>query len=103
MKVLATTAWDVTPARVPDFLANCGRAAEIHRRLGAEAVHLIQSMAGPVPALTYAMVFPDGATYGAFIDAISADEEWLAFWAEASAGERYATMVSQSVGTDLFS
>ena len=103
MKVLATTAWDETPARVPDFLAKCGRAAEIHRRLGAEAVHLIQSMAGPVPGLTYALVFPDGATYGAFIDAISTDEEWLALWAEASAGERYATIVSQSVGTDLFS
>jgi hypothetical protein len=60
-------------------------------------------MAGPVPALTYALMFPDGATYGAFIDTISTDEEWLAFWAEASAGERYATIVSQSVGTDLFS
>ena len=103
MKVLATTSWDVTPARVPDFLANCGRTAEIHRRLGAEAVHLIQSVAGPVPALTYALVFPDGATYGAFIDAISADEEWLTLWAEVAAGERYATIVAQSVGTDLFS
>ena len=97
-----TTAWDLTPARVPDFLTNCGRAAEIHRRLGAEAVHLIQSMAGPVPALTYALVFPDGATCGAFIDTISADEEWLTLWAEVAAGERYATIVAQSVGTDLF-
>jgi hypothetical protein len=47
-------------------------------------------------------VFPDGATYGAFIDAISADEEWLTLWAEVAAGERYATIVAQSVGTDLF-
>ena len=103
MKVLHTTAWDVSPARLGDFLANAQRASEIHQRLGAEATHLIQSMAGPAPAMTYAMVFPDGAAYGAFIDAINTDEEWLALLAEAFSGERYATILSQSLGTDLFS
>ena len=103
MKVLATTAWDVTPARVLDFVANCQRGAEIHRRLGVEVVHLVQSLAGPAPVFTYAMVFPDGAAYGAFLDAIRTDEEWLALWADVFSGEQYATVIAQSLGTDLFS
>jgi|TARA_B110001454_G_C12530535_1_gene355032 hypothetical protein len=33
-------------------------------------------------------VFPDGATYGAFLDAIRTDEEWLALWADVFSGEQ---------------
>jgi hypothetical protein len=49
------------------------------------------------------MVFPDGAAYGAFLDAIRTDEEWLALWADVFSGEQYATVIAQSLGTDLFS
>ncbi|MCH2416536.1 MAG: hypothetical protein MK195_07215 [Acidimicrobiales bacterium] len=101
MQIIATTAWDVKPTHFVEFMANCLKAKEIHERLGAEQVRLVQSMAGPTPGLVYALIFPDGAAFGSFIDAIRTDEEWLAFWAEA-AGD-YATIISQSVGTDLLS
>jgi len=39
--------------------------------IGAHLVcSLVQSMAGPTPGLVYALIFPDGAAFGSFIDAI---------------------------------
>ena len=102
MQIIATTTWDVQPAHFVEFMANCLKAKEIHERLGAELVRLVQSMAGPTPGLMYAMIFSNGAAFGSFIDATTTDEEWLAFWAEASQGN-YATIISQSVGQDLLS
>ena len=52
--------------------------------------------------MTYAMVFPDGETFGKFMDSMPADPEWVAFMAAASA-DPSAKMVSQSFGQDLMS
>ena len=102
MKVVHTTAWDVRPGKVAEFMANCQQASEIQRRHGVEAIHLVQSFAGPLPVMTYAMVFPDGETFGKFMDSMPADPEWVAFMAAASA-DPSAKMVSQSLGQDLMS
>jgi hypothetical protein len=102
MKVVHTTAWDVQPGKVAEFMVNCHQAAEIQRRHGVEEIRLVQSFAGPLPVMTYAMIFPDGETFGKFMDNFPADPEWLALMAAASA-DPSAKIVSQSFGPDLMS
>ncbi len=102
MKVIHTTAWDVQPGQLAVFLQNCHEAAQIQRQHGVEEVRLVQSFAGPLPVMTYAMIFPDGETFGKFMDSMPADPAWVAFMAAASANPS-AKMVSQSFGQDLMS
>ena len=102
MKVVHTTAWDVQPGKVAEFIVNCHQAAEIQRRHGVEEIRLIQSFAGPLPVMTYVMIFSFVETFGKFMDGVPADPEWVAFMAAASVNPS-AKMVSQSFGQDLMS
>lgn len=96
--VTSVVTWVPNPGKAAEFLANAATAKGIHERLGAD-VMLAQTQTGGVPmSLVYMLSFESGSAYGAFIDAVNADEEWLQFWASVATDPS-----GQMVGSALYS
>ncbi|HJL89797.1 MAG TPA: hypothetical protein QF905_05630 [Acidimicrobiales bacterium] len=102
MMFVGRTVWEVNQGREGDFIGVCRRSTEIHKRLGAVNVALIAHSTGPGHLMTYVLTFENGAGYGAFVDALASDSEWLALGREFVA-DPPARIVSSDTGTNLLS
>ncbi|HJL83017.1 MAG TPA: hypothetical protein QGF43_03795 [Acidimicrobiales bacterium] len=102
MKHLTQTTWEVAQGREGDFIKVCRRSTQIHQRLGAEKVLLLNNVAGPGHTMTYVCSFPDAVALGAFLEALPSDDDWRALGGE-FVSDPPARMVSQHITQDLFS
>jgi len=85
---------------VDTFVGQVSKAKAIHERLGA-TVNVAQTVVGgEAMTIVYMMTFDSGAAYGAFMDALGADNEWQTFWADAVASGS-AEMVSTGLYTSI--
>jgi hypothetical protein len=98
-QVLATTYWNVVPGKDLEFIETCKRGKKIHLRLGASNAMLQRVSVGVNSGqYIYNMVFESGAAYGAFMDTVSTDSEWMALWAEA-VKQQFATPTGNRLST----
>ena len=102
MAVSTVTIWQASPGRTGDFLATAAKAKGIHQRLGG-TVRLRQITVGGPNSLhfVYTIEHKDMAAYASFSDKSNADAEWLALIAGAMTADPSATLVSQSLTTDV--
>ena len=99
-QVSQVASWRPNPHKLDAFIGQVAKAKAIHERLGA-AVNVAQTqVGGDAMTIVYMLTFESGATYGAFIDALSDDSEWQSFWAEAVASAS-AELVSTGLYTAI--
>ena len=102
MAVTSVTIWATRPGRAIDFVASAAQAKAIHERLGGK-VRLMQiTFGGPTSQqFVYTVEVPDMTAFAAFSDKMNGDAEWNTFWTAANNPDPTATLVSQSLLTDL--
>ena len=85
-----------------EFLASAAKAKAIHERLGGK-VRLRQIVFGGPSSqqFAYTIEYADMKAFAAFSDKMQSDPEWLAFWTAANNTDPTATLVSQSLATDV--
>ena len=86
-----------------DLLDAMGVAKVIHERLGGAVAVWAAAAGGDDPtAITYAITHENMAAYGAFADAMAADEEWIAFMGAAQGNaDPVADLLSTSIGISI--
>jgi hypothetical protein len=83
MGVLLATQWAARPGRLTDFMGKVAQSVPHMERLGGSP-RTMQCLLGahPMTALI-TTAFADMDAYGAYADAIAADDQWQSFWADA--------------------
>jgi|TARA_Y100000310_G_scaffold145493_1_gene144818 hypothetical protein len=102
MMYVSRHVWEVHQGREGDFIGICGRASEIHKRLGATNSALVDHNTGPGHLMTYVLHFENAAGYGTFVDALTSDTEWTTLGQEFVA-DPPARLISSDTGLNLFS
>ncbi len=102
MAVSQVSIWSVHPGKLPDTVATAAKSKVIHERLGAK-VRLRQIVYGGPNAnqLVYSIEHADMAAFAAFTDKLLADADWQALVAVIFGAEAPATLLSNSVTTDV--